>query len=68
MLINHDGSVISSIIQQKSGERLLDAAAIKVVRLAAPYKQFPAGMRGQYDQLMITRAWIYHSDSKLSTK
>ncbi|MFK7793934.1 MAG: energy transducer TonB [Gammaproteobacteria bacterium] len=68
VLVNYDGSVISSKVHQKSGERLLDDAAIKVVRLAAPYKQFPTEMREQYDQLMITRTWIYHSDNKLSTQ
>ncbi len=68
VLVNNDGSVISSSVQQKSGEKLLDDAAIKVVRLAAPYKQFPKEMREQYDQLMITRTWVYHSDNKLSTQ
>ena len=68
VLVNHDGSVISSIVQQQSEERLLDDAAIKVVRLAAPFKQFPTEMHKQYDQLMITRTWVYHSDNKLSTQ
>ena len=68
VLVNHDGSVISSSVQQNSGEKLLDDAAIKVVRLAAPYKQFTTEMREQYDQLMITRTWVYHSDNKLSTQ
>lgn len=68
VLVNNDGSVISSSVQQQSGEKLLDEAAIKVVRLAAPYKQFPKEMREQYDQLMITRTWVYHSDNKLSTQ
>jgi protein TonB len=68
VLVNYDGSVISSTVQQKSGERLLDDAAIKVVRLSAPFKQFPTEMREQYDQLMITRTWVYHSNNKLSTR
>ncbi len=63
VLVNHDGSVISSIMQQTSGQKLLDESAMKVVKLAAPFKQFPLEMREEYDQLMITRTWIYHSDS-----
>lgn len=63
VLINHDGDVISSIIQQSSGQRLLDESAMKVVKLATPFKQFPSEMREQYEQLMITRTWVYHSDS-----
>jgi len=68
VLVNHDGTVISSILQQGSGEKLLDDSAVKIVRLASPYKQFPTEMREQYDQLMITRTWIYHDDNKLITK
>ena len=68
VLVNHDGTVLSSTVQQKSGEKLLDDAAVKVVRLAAPFKQFPTEMREQYEQLMITRTWVYHSDNKLSTQ
>lgn len=63
VLVNHDGSVISSALQQKSGQKLLDESAMRVVKLAAPFKQFPSQMRDQYEQLMITRTWIYHSDS-----
>ena len=68
VLVNHDGSVISASMQQKSGEKLLDEAAMKVVRLAAPFKQFPTEIHELYDQLMITRTWIYHSDNKLGTR
>tara|TARA_B110000238_G_scaffold200714_1_gene251961 strand:- start:1447 stop:2319 length:873 start_codon:yes stop_codon:yes gene_type:complete len=68
VLVNHDGSVISASMQQKSGEKLLDEAAMKVVRLAAPFKQFPTEIHELYDQLMITRTWIYHSDNKLGSR
>lgn len=68
VLVNHDGKVISSILQKKSGQKLLDESAMKVVKLAAPFKQFPLQMREQYDQLMITRTWVYHSDNKFSTE
>ena len=68
VLVNRDGSVISTSVQQGSGKKVLDEAAKKVVRLASPFKQFPYEMSEQYDQLMITRTWIYHSDKKLTTK
>ena len=68
VLVNRDGSVISTSVQQGSGKKVLDDAAKKVVRLAAPFKQFPTEMSEQYDQLMITRTWIYHSDKKLTTR
>lgn len=68
VLVNYDGRVVSTILQKKSGQKLLDESAIKVVKLSSPFKQFPAEMREQYDQLMITRTWIYHNDNKFSTR
>ena len=68
VLVNSNGSVISTSVQQGSGKKLLDDAAKKIVRLASPFKRFPSEMSEQYDQLMITRTWIYHSDKKLTTK
>lgn len=68
VLVNHDGDVVSSAIQRSSGEKLLDDAAKKVVRLASPFKQFPLEMKEKYDQLMITRTWVYNTDRKFLTK
>lgn len=68
VLVNSDGRVLSSTIQQSSGKKLLDEASKKVVRLSSPFKQFPQEMREQYDQLMITRTWIYHNNRKLTTQ
>ena len=68
VLVNHDGDVVSSAIHKSSGEKLLDDAAKKVVRLASPFKQFPSEMKEKYDQLMITRTWVYNTDRKFLTK
>ena len=68
VLVNHDGDVVSSIVQSSSGEKLLDDAAKKVVQLASPFKQFPSEMKEKYDQLMITRTWVYNTDRKFLTK
>lgn len=67
VLVNFDGKVVSTSVQQSSGEKLLDDAAVKVIRLSAPFREFPSEMREQYDQLMITRTWVYHSSNTLST-
>ena len=68
VLINKDGKVVSSSIQKSSGLSVLDNAAKNIVSMAAPFKQFPIEMREQYDQLMITRTWIYHSNNSLLTE
>ena len=68
VLINQNGKVVSSIIQKSSGTSILDNAAKRIVSMAAPFKQFPTEMRDQYDQLMITRTWIYDRDNIFMTK
>ena len=68
VLVNYDGDVVSSTIQASSGEKLLDDSAKKVVKLASPFKQFPLEMKEKYDQLMITRTWIYNTNRKFVTK
>ena len=68
VLINNDGKVISSSIQKSSGLPVLDNAARNIVSMAAPFKRFPVEMSEQYDQLMITRTWIYASNNSLVTK
>lgn len=64
VLIDRDGEVIRAEIAESSGHKVLDDAALRIVRLGAPYARFPLEMRKNYDQLMITRTWVFHSDSK----
>lgn len=64
--LNADGSIHSVEISQSSGERLLDEAALRIVRLAAPFEPFPPELRNQYDRLEIIRTWRFEI-SGLST-
>ena len=55
-------------IQSSAGKSILDEAAKKIVRIAAPFNEFPEEMSENYDQLMITRTWLFGKDNKLFTK
>jgi protein TonB len=44
---------------ESSGHKSLDNAALRIVRLAAPYPDFPVEMRKHYDQLEIIRTWKF---------
>jgi periplasmic protein TonB len=57
--INVDGSVESVQVDAPSGKKILDAAAIRIVQLAAPYAPFPPEIRGDTDILYITRTWSF---------
>lgn len=57
--LNADGSVDDIIIRQSSGESVLDDAAIRIVRLAAPFAPLPPNIRADTDILHITRTWQF---------
>lgn len=63
--IRADGSVESVEINRSSGQRILDAAAKKIVRLAAPYAPFPPDIRKEVDILSITRTWTFTTSDQL---
>jgi protein TonB len=65
--INNDGSVHEIVVDKGSGHRILDAAARKVVEMAAPYGAFPADIRSEVDILYITRTWSFTRGSGLET-
>lgn len=55
--INQDGSIYSVQIRQSSGERVLDDAAVHIIRLAAPFAPLPVALSQQVDVLVITGVW-----------
>jgi len=54
-----DGSVIRIAVKRSSGNRILDDAAVRIVRMAAPFAPFPQNIRGETDILHITRTWQF---------
>ena len=57
--IKSDGSLDDVEIRRSSGIKMLDQAAIRIVRLAAPYAPFPADIAKDTDILSITRTWMF---------
>lgn len=57
--IKADGEVESVQINRSSGHKVLDQAALRIVRLAAPFERFPADVRADTDVLHITRTWTF---------
>jgi protein TonB len=65
--IRSDGSVESIEISRPSGQRILDASAVRIVKLAAPYPPFPPDIAKETDILSITRTWTFTSSDKLES-
>jgi len=60
-----DGTVQKIRVVHSSGHKTLDDAAIRIVRLAAPFAPFPPEIRKQVDILDITRTWQFLSNNSL---
>lgn len=63
--IRSDGSVERIRVVRSSGHQLLDDAAVRIVRLAAPFAPFPPEIRDEVDVLDITRTWQFLDGSNL---
>lgn len=63
--IKADGSLDKVEVVRSSGHQLLDRAAERIVRMAAPYARFPANIRRDTDILVITRTWTFARGDKL---
>jgi len=68
VILRANGTVKDVTIDRSSGNRLLDDAARRIVRLASPYAPFPENIRAETDLLYITRTWIFQRGNTLYTK
>ncbi|MDE0451551.1 MAG: energy transducer TonB [Gammaproteobacteria bacterium] len=57
--IEPDGTLRDVQVIESSGHQVLDQAAVRIVRLAAPYAPFPPAMRDETDVLEIVRTWQF---------
>lgn len=57
--IRRDGSVDSIDVVKSSGQRVLDDAAVQIVRMSAPFNALPDDADGRVDILHITRTWQF---------
>ena len=60
-----DGSLKEVELLDSSGYKVLDDAAIRIVRLSAPYAPFPDELRKSTDVLEIIRTWQFKKNSSL---
>lgn len=63
-----DGSVREITIRRPSGHKILDDAAVRIVKLAAPFAPFPDSIKKETDILYITRTWVFTSGNQLKSR
>jgi protein TonB len=66
--IRADGSLEAVEVNRSSGQRILDAAAVKIVEMSAPYAPFPPDIRRDTDILHITRTWTFAKGDELTSQ
>lgn len=57
--LNKDGSIHSLKILKYSKHAVLDKAAVRIVRMSAPFAPFPRNISKEVDILHITRTWVF---------
>lgn len=65
--IKADGSLHSIQVRRSSGHAVLDDAAMRIVRLAAPFAPFPPELKDEADVLVVTRTWKFLGDNRIET-
>ncbi|MDZ7788706.1 MAG: TonB family protein [Halofilum sp. (in: g-proteobacteria)] len=66
--VRPDGTLHEVKVRSSSGEPVLDAAARRIVRQAAPFEPFPDDLRERTDLLYITRTWEFTQGDRLVTE
>ena len=65
--IKADGRIETIEVDRGSGNKILDASALKIVELASPYAPFPADIRTDTDIIYITRTWSFTRAGELES-
>jgi len=66
--IKADGSIYSIRITKSSGNKALDDAAKRIVRLSAPFAVLPTDLLKELDVLVIPRVWKFSDESGITTR
>ena len=64
VVISKDGELVDIIVRRPSGDPALDQAALKILRLAAPFEPLPQVIRKDYDVLRFAYEWDFFDNAR----
>ena len=64
VVIDKDGRLDDIVVRHSSGDKALDQAALKILRLAAPFEPLPESIRANYDVLRFAYDWDFFDDAR----
>jgi len=68
VIVKSDGTVEELRVLESSGRPVLDEAAMRIVRLSAPFAPFSGELARNYDQVEIIRTWRFGRGDTLSSQ
>jgi protein TonB len=57
--IGSDGKLLDTVVKRSSGHVEIDEAAMRILKLAAPFDPFPAELTAKHDQIRIAYEWQF---------
>lgn len=66
--IGSDGSLREIVVVRSSQQKLLDQAALRILRLAAPFEPFPEALRREYDVLRFVYEWRFIGEQTVAQR
>ena len=67
VIIKPDGTLAEVRVDRSSGHKILDDAAVRIVKMGAPYGAFPPNVK-DIDMFVITRTWTFMPGDKVETQ
>jgi periplasmic protein TonB len=68
VVIDKDGRLDDIVVRRSSGDKALDQAALKILRLAAPFEPLPESIRANYDVLRFAYDWDFFDDARRAAR
>jgi protein TonB len=66
--VRADGTIENVELNRTSGNRILDAAAVRIVNMSGPFAPFPPDIKRDTDILHITRTWTFTKADALESQ
>jgi periplasmic protein TonB len=57
--IGADGKLLQTVMRRSSGHAEIDEAAMRILKLAAPFDPFPSELSSKHDQIRIAYEWQF---------
>jgi len=54
-----DGRLLETVVRRSSGHAEIDEAAMRILKLAAPYDPFPSALNAKHDEIRIAYEWQF---------